>query len=41
MIWLALSLGVIVAIACLWWFAMARRGEKPPRPRRPYREWKD
>ena len=40
-IWLAFSLAVIVAIACLWWFAMRRRNRRPPKPARPYREWKD
>lgn len=41
MIWLAFSLGVIVSIACLWWFAWQRRDRKPPTPRQPHREWKD
>jgi hypothetical protein len=41
MLWLAFSLAVIVAIALLWWFAMRQRHAKPPRPSRPYREWKD
>ena len=41
MIWLAFSIGVIVAIGCLWWFAMQRRKRQPPKPMRAYREWKD
>jgi cytoskeletal protein RodZ len=41
MLWLALSLGVVLAIGLLWWFAMLRRNRKPPKPTRPYREWKD
>jgi cytoskeletal protein RodZ len=41
MIWLALSAAVIVAIACLWWFAMRQRNRPPSKPTRPYREWKD
>jgi hypothetical protein len=41
MIWLAFSVAVIVAIGCLWWFGWLRRNQKPPKPTRPYREWKD
>lgn len=41
MMWLAFSLAVIVAIGCLWWFAWLRRDRTPPKPTRPYREWKD
>jgi hypothetical protein len=41
MIWLALSFGVIIAIGCLWWFSWLRRNRQPPKPKRPYREWKD
>jgi cytoskeletal protein RodZ len=41
MLWLAFSLAVIVAIACLWWFAMRQRNRQPPKPTRPYRQWKD
>jgi hypothetical protein len=41
MIWLALSAGMVVAIAGLWWFAWLRRKHKPPKPSQPYREWKD
>ena len=41
MIWLAFSIGVIVAIGCLWWFAMRQRKHQPPQPTRAYREWKD
>jgi hypothetical protein len=40
-IWLALSVAMVVGIACLWWFAWLRRNRKPPKPTRPYREWKD
>jgi hypothetical protein len=32
---------MVVAIAGLWWFAWLRRKHKPPKPSRPYREWKD
>ncbi len=41
MIWLALSVAMVLAIACLWWFSWRRRKEKPPKPSQPYREWKD
>lgn len=41
MFWLAFSIGVIVAIGCLWWFAMRQRKSLPPQPTRSYREWKD
>lgn len=41
MLWLAFSLSVIVALACLWWFAMRQRHKRPRTPSRPYREWKD
>ena len=41
MIWLALSGGMVIAIALLWWFAWRDRDRKPPRPAKPYREWKD
>lgn len=41
MIWLALSAGMVVAIAGLWWWSWRRRNQKPPRPKQPYREWKD
>ncbi len=41
MMWLAFSLAVIVAIGCLWWFAWLRKDRRPPKPTRPYREWKD
>jgi hypothetical protein len=41
MIWLALSVGVIAAIGCVWWRAWLHRNRKPPTPAQPYREWKD
>jgi hypothetical protein len=41
MIWLALSVGMIATIGCLWWRAWLRRNRKPPKPTQPYREWKD
>lgn len=41
MIWLALSAGMVIAIACLWWWSFRRRKQKPPKPTQPYREWKD
>jgi len=41
MIWLALSIGMVVAIGLLWWLAWRNRDKKPPKPSQPYREWQD
>jgi hypothetical protein len=41
MLWLALSIAIVAAIAALWAYAWLRRKRRPPGPTRPYREWKD
>ena len=41
MMWLLVAVAPLAMILVLWWFGWLRRNRPPPRPRTPFRQWRD